>query len=87
MTYERKNESGVHGNGVSDRIPFASGHVAENEIPDHRSCPDRRRVVKTKFLFCGKIMDLRKTIRRSADRLNEQEIERERTKNLGPGWL
>ncbi len=48
---------------------------------------DRRKVINTKYLNCGKCIDQRKSIRRKHDRIDEEAVARERFNRLGPGWL
>ncbi len=54
--------------------------------PEHRK-EDRRKIVKTQFLGLGKCMNKRNTTRRKEDRVDEEAIERENFKRLGPGWI
>lgn len=52
-----------------------------------RNGSDRRRVVDTKYLHYGKVIDRRAGVRRGADRLDEAAAAQERYRRLGPGWL
>ncbi len=66
----------------SNGLEYKSGSIIEK-----RTDVDRRKVVNTKFLNCGKCIDRRKNIRRSNDRIDEEAVEREKFRRLGPGWL
>ena len=52
-----------------------------------RTGEERRKVVHTKYLNCGKCIDIRKKARRSAEKIDMAAVEREEYKRLGPGWL
>ena len=52
-----------------------------------RSSYSRRKRVDTKYLYCGRCIDRRKSVRRQADRIDKEAVERERFARLGPGWL
>jgi len=70
-----------------DRRHFEGPEAVGNNIADNRIDSDRRKVINPKFLHCGRIMNLRKDIRRATERIDEATIEREKYNNLGPGWL
>lgn len=65
-------------------IPAPSGKPTNSE---RRVGMDRRMVIDTKYLNCGKCIDRRKTPRRIEDNIDEEAVERERYERLGPGWL
>ncbi len=48
---------------------------------------DRRNIVKSKYIDCGRIMDRRDAVRRQTDRIDPEALERESMERLGPGWL
>lgn len=52
-----------------------------------RNLADRRKVVNTKYLNCGKVMDQRVAARRSDDRVDPSAVTREKYNRLGPGWI
>jgi hypothetical protein len=67
-----------------------SQEEVDNEFtanPGKRIASDRRCVVNTKYLNCGKIMDRREDVRRSNDHIDETAVEYEKFQRLGPGWL
>lgn len=60
----------------------------EKESCSEKRCrTDRRKVVKTKYLNCGKVMDQRAATRRSTDRTDPSAVKREKYNRLGPGWI
>lgn len=63
----------------------SDGEVASSQ--KKRVSRDRRHVVNTKYLNCGKIMDRRDDVRRSNERFDETAAAQDRYWRLGPGWL
>jgi len=61
--------------------------VSLNYTQEKRAREERRKVIHTKYLNCGKCIDTRKKARRSAEKIDMAAVEREGYKRLGPGWL
>lgn len=78
---------GVEHRANAERRKTQHSAQAEEHPPENRKSCDRRKVINTKYLNCGKVIDQRDSHRRSQDRVDPSAVAQERLKRLGPGWL
>ena len=74
--------------GIEQRSYEERRNQSESVLqPEKRFGGERRKVVNTKYLNCGKVIDQRSGPRRYHDRIDPSVVEREKYNRLGPGWL
>ncbi len=78
---------GVEQRWLDDRRTNGNNPITFDSMTEKRSGVSRRRVINTKYLNCGKCIDNRKNNRRTNDRIDQNAVEREKFRRLGPGWL
>lgn len=91
-TKERRKDWGLLAYYVAGGIEQRSHEERRDQLesesmPENRIGTERRRMVDTKYLNCGKVIDRRSGSRRYHDRIDPSVVEREKYNRLGPGWL
>ena len=89
---ERRKDWGLLAYYVAGGIEQRSHEERRNQPetvspPEKRTGGERRKVINTKYLNCGKVIDQRSAARRYHDRIDLSTVEREKYNRLGPGWL
>lgn len=87
---DRRKDWGLLAYYVAGGIEQRSHEERRNQsepIPEKRIGGERRKVINTKYLNYGKVIDQRSAARRYHDRIDPSAVEQKKYNRLGPGWL